>query len=139
MSAPVDIGPLEMLLPRVGAAVARHHRRLAARHGLTPTAAAVLAALDPVTHRRNAISPRVSGSAPPRSPRCWTGSRRPRRSAASATPSTGASCACTGLRRARRLAGAATSGRGLPRPAPEIEADVRTWLLAVLAVVETDD
>ena len=45
--APLEAVPLEVLLPRVGAAVARHHRRLAARHGLTPTAIAVLAALDP--------------------------------------------------------------------------------------------
>jgi DNA-binding MarR family transcriptional regulator len=38
--------PLAPLLPRVGAAVDRHRRRLAARHGLTPTGIAVLAALD---------------------------------------------------------------------------------------------
>jgi DNA-binding MarR family transcriptional regulator len=38
--------PLAMLLPRVGAAVDRHRRRLAARHGLTPTAIGVLAALE---------------------------------------------------------------------------------------------
>ena len=38
--------PLAVLLPRVGAAVARHRRRLAARSGLTPTAVDVLVALD---------------------------------------------------------------------------------------------
>ena len=40
--------PLEVLLERVGAAVGRHRRRIAAAHGLTPTAMAVLAALDGV-------------------------------------------------------------------------------------------
>ena len=40
--------PLEVLLERVGAAVGRHRRRIAAAHGLTPTAMAVLAALDEV-------------------------------------------------------------------------------------------
>src|ERR687897_19921 len=41
------VSPLEVLLPRAGAAVARYRRRLAARHGLTPTAIDVLGALGP--------------------------------------------------------------------------------------------
>ena len=140
MSAPVDTGPLEMLIPRVGAAVARHHRRLAARHGLTPTAAAVLAALDTgdapsqrdlaarVGLSPSTITPvldRLEAAAEIRRERDPDDRRvvRVHRTAAGAA----------------RLAAAATSGSGLPRPAPEIEADVRTWLLAVLAVAETDE
>lgn len=136
---PVDIGPLEMLLPRVGAAVARHHRRLAARHGLTPTAAAVLAALDTgsapsqrdlaarVGLGPSTITPvldRLEAAAAVRRERDTTDRRvvRVHRTAAGAA----------------RLAGAGPSGPGLPRPAPEIEADVRTWLLAVLAAAEAD-
>ena len=139
-SAPVDVGPLEMLLPRVGAAVARHHRRLAARHGLTPTAAAVLAALDTgdapsqrdlaarVGLSPSTITPvldRLEAAAEIRRERDPVDRRvvRVHRTAAGAA----------------RLAGAATSGPGLPRPAPEIEADVRTWLLAVLAAAEADE
>jgi len=139
VSAPVDIGPLEMLLPRVGAAVARHHRRLAAPHGLTPTAAAVLAALDAddapsqrdlaarVGLSPSTITPvldRLEAAAEVRRERDPVDRRvvRVHRTAAGAA----------------RLAGAATSGPGLPRPVSEIEADIRTWLLAVLAVAETD-
>jgi len=140
LSGPVDIGPLEMLLPRVGAAVARHHRRLAARHGLTPTATAVLAALDAgdapsqrdlaarVGLSPSTITPvldRLEAAAEIRRERDPVDRRvvRVHRTAAGAA----------------HLAGAATQGPGLPRPASEIEADIRTWLLAVLAVAETDD
>ena len=139
-SAPVDVGPLEMLLPRVGAAVARHHRRLAARHGLTPTAAAVLAALDTgdapsqrdlaarVGLSPSTITPvldRLEAAAEIRRERDPGDRRvvRVHRTAAGAA----------------RLAGATTSGPGLPRPASEIEADVRAWLLAVLAAAEADE
>jgi DNA-binding MarR family transcriptional regulator len=139
-SAPGGTGPLEFLLPRVGAAVARHHRRLAARHGLSPTAAAVLAALDAddaPSHRdlaaRVGLSPatitpvldRLEAAAEIRRERD-PGDRRVVR-----VHRTSAGTA--------RLAGAAPSGPGLPGPAPGIEADVRAWLLAVLAAAETDE
>jgi DNA-binding MarR family transcriptional regulator len=137
--APVDAGPLETLLPRVGAAVARHHRRLAARHGLTPTALAVLASLD-------------TGSAPSHRDLA----ARVGLSPATITPVLDRLEAAAEIRRERdpgdrrvvrvhrtaagvaRLAGATSPDR-LPRPAPEIEEAVRTWLLAVLAAAETDD
>ena len=135
-----DTVPLEMLLPRVGAAVARHQRRLAARHGVTPTAVAVLTALDAgdsPSHRelaaRIGLSPttitpvldRLEAAGEIRRERD-TGDRRVVRVHRTAAG-------------AARLAGAATSGPGLPRPAPEIEADIRTWLLAVLAAAEADE
>ena len=139
-SAQIDVGPLEMLLPLVGAAVARHHRRLAARHGLTPTAAAVLAALDTgdapsqrdlaarVGLSPSTITPvldRLEAAAEVRRERDRVDRRvvRVHRTAAGAA----------------RLAGAATSGPGLPRPASAIEADIRTWLLAVLAAADADE
>jgi DNA-binding MarR family transcriptional regulator len=140
VGAPVDVGPLAMLLPRVGAAVARHHRRLAARHGLTPTAAAVLAALDTgdapsqrdlaarVGLGPSTITPvldRLEAAAEVRRERD-PGDRRIVR-----VHRTSAGAA--------RLAAAAMSEPGLPRPVAEIEADVRTWLLAVLAAAETGE
>lgn len=138
-SAPVDAGSLETLLPRVGAAVARHHRRLAARDGLTPTAAAVLAALDvgdAPSHRdlaaRVGLSPatitpvldRLEAAAEVRRERDPVDRRvvRVHRTAAGAA----------------RRAGATSPDR-LPRPAPEIEEAVRAWLLAVLVAAETDE
>jgi DNA-binding MarR family transcriptional regulator len=139
VSARVEAVPLEMLLVRVGAAVARHHRRLAARHGLTPTAAAVLAALDTgdaPSHRDLAarvglgpatITPvldRLEAAAEIRRERDPDDRRvvRVHRTAAGAA----------------RVAGA-TSPERLPGPAPEIECALRAWLLAVLAAAETDE
>lgn len=122
---------------RVGAAVDRHRRRLAAGHRLTPTAISVLVALDdvagPPSHRelagRVALSP------------------------ATLTPVLDALENAGNVRRERdpadrrvvrlhrtpagraRLA-AAQPGSRLPRPAPAAEPTVRAYLLAVLAAAE---
>jgi DNA-binding MarR family transcriptional regulator len=135
-----DVDPLEVLLPRVGAAVARHQQRLAARDGLTPTAVAVLAALDPgdgPSHRelaaRVGLSPatitpvldRLEAAAEIRRERDPGDRRvvRVHRTAAGAA----------------RLSSAASRERWLPEPAPELEAAVRTWLLEVLVAAEADE
>jgi DNA-binding MarR family transcriptional regulator len=135
-----DTVPLEMLLPRVGAAVARHERRLAARRGVTPTAVAVLAALeadDSPSHRelaaRIGLSPatitpvldRLEAAGEIRRERD-TGDRRVVRVHRTAAG-------------AARLSGAAGREAWLPEPAPELEAAVRAWLLAVLAAAEADE
>ena len=137
--APFDAAPLEVLLPRVGAAVARHHRRLAARHGLTPTAAAVLAALDAgdrPSHRdlaaRVGLSPatltpvldRLEEDGDVRRER----DRTDRRVVHVHRTATGTA----------KLTGAGHSGSRLPRPAPECESAVRRWLLTVLLATEAD-
>jgi DNA-binding MarR family transcriptional regulator len=125
--------PLEVLLPRVGAAVARHHRRIASRHGLTPTALGVLDALD----RDDAPSHRELASRVGLSP-------------ATLTPVLDALEADGQIRRERvrlrrtalggqRLAAAAERIPPLPRPAPEHESAVRAYLIAVLAAAEADE
>jgi MarR family transcriptional regulator, organic hydroperoxide resistance regulator len=135
-----DTVPLEMLLPRVGAAVARRQRRLAARHGVTPTAVAVLTALDAgdsPSHRelaaRIGLSPttitpvldRLEAAGEIRRERD-TGDRRVVRVHRTAAG-------------AARLSSAAGREAWLPEPVPELEAAVRAWLLAVLAAAEADE
>ena len=135
-----DTVPLEVLLPRVGAAVARRRRRLAARHGLTPTAVAVLVALDAgdaPSHRelaaRIGLSPatitpvldRLEAAGEIRRERD-SGDRRVVR----------VHCTAAG---AARLSGAAGQESRLPEPVPDLEAAVRAWLLAVLDAAETDE
>jgi MarR family transcriptional regulator, organic hydroperoxide resistance regulator len=131
--------PLEVLLPRVGAAVDRYRRRSAARYGLTPTAIDVLAALghdEAPSHRELAgqlgLSPatltpvldalEMSGHV--RRDRDYTDRRvvRLRRTAAGA----------------QRLAAAQEPAQTLPQPAPEHEPAVRAYLLAVLAAADPD-
>jgi len=135
-----DTAPLEALLPRVGAAVARRRRTLAARHGVTATAVDVLDALDAgdsPSHRelaaRIGLSPatitpvldRLEAAGEIRRERD-TGDRRVVR-----VHRTAAGTA--------RLSGAAGREAWLPEPAPELEAAVRAWLLAVLAAAEADE
>ena len=137
---PFEAAPLEVLLPRVGAAVARHHRRLAARHGLTPTAVAVLAALDPgdvPCHRdlaaRVGLSPatltpvldRLEKTGDVRRER----NRRDRRVVHVHRTAAGGT----------RVVGARRPDGLLPRPAADSEQVVRAWLLAVLFAVEADE
>jgi MarR family transcriptional regulator, organic hydroperoxide resistance regulator len=138
--APLEGVPLEVLLPRVGAAVARHHRRLAARHGLTPTAVAVLAALDPgdvPSHRdlaaRIGLSPatltpvldRLEETGDVRRER----NRRDRRVVHVHRTAAGGT----------RLVGARRPDGCLPQPAADSEQVVRAWLLAVLFAAEADE
>lgn len=138
-AVPFETAPLEVLLPRVGAAVARHHRRLASRHGLTPTAVAVLAALDrgDVPSHRD-LAARIGLSPATLTPVLdgleKTGdvrrerNRRDRRVVHVHRTAAGAI----------RLRAAGCSEAGLPRPVPESEQAVRTWLLAVLRAAEAD-
>ena len=138
--APLEAAPLEVLLPRVGAAVARHHRRLAAKHGLTPTAVAVLAALDPgdvPSHRdlaaRIGLSPatltpvldRLEETGDVRRER----NRRDRRVVHVHRTAAGGT----------RVVGARRPDGLLPRPAADSEQVVRAWLLAVLFAAEADE
>ncbi len=129
--------PLEVLLPRVGAAVVRYRRRLTAAHGRTPTAVAVLAALDDPA---DAPSHRELAGRLGLSP-------------ATLTPVLDALEDAGEVRRERdrvdrrvvrlhrtpagraRLAAARPPAR-LPLPAPEVEPAVRAYLLAVLAAAE---
>ena len=138
--------PLEVLLSRAGAAVVRHRRRLAAQHDLTPTAIAVLAALD------GDPAGGESGGAP--SHRELAG--RLGLSPATLTPVVDVLETAGEVRRARdtidrrvvrlhrtaaggaRLAAAQLPAR-LPRPTPELEPAVRAYLLAVLAAVEAEE
>ncbi len=135
--------PLEVLLPRVGAAVVRYRRRLTAAHGRTPTAVAVLAALD------DPADPADPADAP--SHRELAG--RLGLSPATLTPVLDALEDAGEVRRERdrvdrrvvrlhrtpagraRLAAARPPAR-LPLPAPEVEPAVRAYLLAVLAAAE---
>lgn len=127
---------LEDLLVRVGAAVDRRRRRLAAAHGLTPTAIAVLTALDGAhapSHRE--LAGRLA------------------RSPATLTPVLDALETAGQVRRERDPAdrrvvrlhrtsagraslAAARPGARLPGPAPQAEPAVRAYLLAVLAATE---
>ena len=140
---------LETLLSRAGAAVVRHRRGLAAPHGLTPTAIAVLAALDPDP---DLDADADLGGAP--SHRELAG--RLGLSPATLTPVLDALETAGEIRRERdrtdrrvvRLhrtaAGrahlaSAQSPSHLPQPPPEIEPAVRAYLLAVLAAVEAEE
>lgn len=128
--------PMAALLPRVGAAVDRHRRRVAARHGLTPTAIAVLAALedDAPSHRdlaaRLGISPATL--TPVLDALESTGQVRRERDPGDRR--------VVRLRRTARgrdrLAGA--DPVVLPALDPRHEPAVRSWLLAVLAAVDPD-
>jgi MarR family transcriptional regulator, organic hydroperoxide resistance regulator len=137
--------PLERLLSRAGAAAMRHRRRLAAQHGLTPTAIAVLAALESDAEPRATAAP---------SQRELAG--RLGLSPATLTPVLDTLESAGEIRRDRdradrrvvrvyptaagraRLSRAQTPA-GLPRPAPELEPAVRAYLLAVLAAVEAEE
>jgi len=137
--------PLEVLLERVGAAVGRHRRRIAAAHGLTPTALAVLASLG------------AADPDDPRDGRCPAPSHRELAgrlglSPATLTPVLDALESAGEVRRERdrtdrrvvRLhrtpAGrgrlARTPSARLPQPDPEVAPAVRAWLLTVLAAAE---
>jgi MarR family transcriptional regulator, organic hydroperoxide resistance regulator len=132
--------PLAVLLPRVGAAVARHRRRFAAQHGLTPTALDVLAALghgDAPSHRELAarlglspatLTPVLDGLEVGGHVRRH---RDPSDRRVVRLRRTGAG--------AQRLAAAGTGAPSLPEPAPDHEPAVRAYLLAVLAATEPDD
>jgi DNA-binding MarR family transcriptional regulator len=138
---------LEVLLSRAGAAVVRHRRRLAAQHGLTPTAIAVLAALD-----SDADSDTDLGGEP--SHRELAG--RLGLSPATLTPVLDALETAGEVRRERdgtdrrivrlhrtaagraHLASAQSPSR-LPQPTPELEPPLRAYLLAVLAAVEAEE
>jgi DNA-binding MarR family transcriptional regulator len=130
--------PLEVLLPRVGAAVARHRRRLTARHGLTPTAVEVLAALDCDASSQRDLAARVGLSPATLTPvlDALEGAghvrrerdRNDRRFARLHRTSSGQ----------ERLAAATRGHARLPRPAPEHEPAIRAYLLAVLAAAEAD-
>lgn len=137
--APFAAAPLEVLLPRVGAAVARHHRRLAARHGLTPTAVAVLAALDPgdlPSHRdlaaRVGLSPATLTPVLDRLERSGD-VRRERNTVDRRVVNVYRTTAGEA-----RLTGAGRMAGRLSRLAPECEPAVRRWLLAVLLAAEAD-
>ena len=137
--------PLEVLLERVGAAVGRHRRRIAAAHGLTPTALAVLAALGGA----DAHDP---GGDPFRGPSHRELAGRLGLSPATLTPVLDALESAGEVRRERdrtdrrvvRLhrtpAGRArlvrTPPARLPQPDPAVAPAVRAWLLAVLAAAE---
>ena len=130
--------PLEQLLPLVGAAVARHRRRLLAGHPVTPTGVAVLAALD-------------DGPQGPPSLRELAG--RVGLSPGTLTPVIDALEGVGAVHRLRdrrdrrvvrlhrtpagraRLA-AARPRSPLPQPDPELEPAVRAYLLAVLDAAE---
>jgi len=131
--------PLELLLPRVGAAVDRYRRRSAARHGLTPTALDVLAALgddDAPSHRelaaRLGLSPAtltpvldaLEAGGHVRRERDPTDRRNVRLQRTTAG--------------AQRLAAAGEPVLALPQPGPAHEPAVRAYLLAVLAAAEHD-
>lgn len=149
--------PLEVLLERVGAAVGRHRRRIAAAHGLTPTAMAVLAALDEVgaggsvgVRGDPARTPTDHGPAGAPSHRELAG--RLGLSPATLTPVLDALETTGAVRRERDRtdrrvvrvhptpAGRARLARApsahLPQPAPDVEAAVRAWLRAVLTAAE---
>ena len=127
--------PLEELLPVVGAAVMRHRRRLLARHAVTPTAVAVLAALggEPPSHRDLAARVGVTPGALTPVLDALEGmgavhrlrDRRDRRVVrVHRTPAGRA-----------RLASAQPRVR-LPQPEPEVEPALRAYLLAVLDAAE---
>jgi DNA-binding MarR family transcriptional regulator len=138
-----------VLLARAGAAVMRYRRRLAARHGLTPTAIAVLAALDADVAAGSDTDP---GGAPShRELAGWLGL-----SPATLTPVLDVLEAAGEIRRERDRAdrrvvrlhrtavgrahlAAAQSPSRLPQPTPANEPVVRAYLLAVLAAVESQE
>jgi DNA-binding MarR family transcriptional regulator len=158
--------PLEVLLERVGAAVGRHRRRIAAAHGLTPTAMAVLAALDGVGAGGVGGVRGDPGRSPPpydqnRAPSHLDQNRAPSHrelagrlglSPATLTPVLDALETTGAVRRERdradrrvvrvhrTAAGGARLARApstrLPQPDPDVEAAVRAWLRAVLAAAE---
>jgi DNA-binding MarR family transcriptional regulator len=137
--APFDDAPLEVLLPRVGAAVARHHRRIAARHRLTPTAVAVLAALgpgDPPSHRdlaaRIGLSPATLTYVLDRLEK--TGDVRRERNLVDRRVVHVHRTAAGGA----RLVDAHQPDGRLPRLSPATEQAVRRWLLEVFSAAEAD-
>jgi DNA-binding MarR family transcriptional regulator len=134
---------LEVLLSRAGAAVVRYRRRLAAQHGLTPTAIAVLAALDPDTDSGGAPSHRELAGRLGLSPATLT----PVLDALETAGEVRRERDRTDRRvvRLRRTAAgrahvaSAQSPSHLPQPPPEAEPAVRAYLLAVLAAVEAEE
>jgi DNA-binding MarR family transcriptional regulator len=149
--------PLEVLLERVGAAVGRHRRRIAAAHGLTPTAMAVLAALDGVGAGGTVGGRGDSSRSPLHQDRAHAPSHRELAgrlglSPATLTPVLDALETTGAVRRERdrtdrrvvrvhrTAAGRARLARApstrLPRPDPDVDTAVRAWLRAVLAAAE---
>jgi DNA-binding MarR family transcriptional regulator len=138
---PADAG-WERLLPRVGAAVARHHQALLAEHGLSPTAAALLGALDRepgLSHRELAarlgvapatLTPVVDALERAGSLERTRDGRDRRLVRLAATPA--------GRRRhaAATAAVAAALPARMPLPPPEHAGIVRDYLLAVLAALD---
>lgn len=126
-----------VLLPRVGAAVYRYRRRLAARYGLTPTALGVLAAIDVADGpSQRDLAARVGVSPATLTPvldrlEADGHARRQR----DATDRRVVRVLNTPLGR-QRLADAVPAT--LPRPDPGHEPALRDYLLAVLAAVEAD-
>lgn len=135
--------PLAALLPRVGAALARHQQRVAAAHGVTPTALGVLGVLvrdDRLSHRelagRLGVTPAtltaVVDALEAADEVRRTRDRDDRR------------IVRLGITGAGRERWAAVSGEvaralpGVPGVAPEDEATVRRYLVAVLAAVAAD-
>jgi DNA-binding MarR family transcriptional regulator len=128
--------PMAALLPRVGAAVDRHRRRVAARQGLTPTAIAVLAALDDDAPSHRDLAARLGVSPATLTPVLdaleSTGQVRRERD--------------PGDRRVVRLRRTAHGRERLARAEPVVlpaldphhEPAVRSWLLAVLAAADAD-
>lgn len=139
--------PLEVLLERVGAAVGRHRRRIAAAHGLTPTGLAVLASLGGL----GATDPDVAGGGCP-APSHRELAGRLGLSPATLTPVLDALESAGEVRRERdrtdrrvvrlhrtpagRARLARTPPARLPQPDPEVAPAVRAWLLTVLAAAE---
>jgi len=134
--------PLEALLPRAGAAVARHQQRVAAAHGVSPTALGVLGVLA----GRNGLSHRDLAGCLGVSPATLTpvvdvleqtGDVRrerdgeDRRIVRLVLTDAGAQRWTTTADAVARTAAAA-----LPRPSTQDEALVRAYLTAVLAALD---
>ncbi len=138
MPAHVPEVPLEELVARAGAAVDRHRRRIAAGHGLTPTAIAVLAALD--EKARPAPSHRELAGRVALTPATLTPVLDALEAAGEVVRRRdGVDRRVVRLHRTaagRARLARATPVSGLPRPAPEVEPAVRAYLLAVLAAAD---
>jgi DNA-binding MarR family transcriptional regulator len=130
--------PLEVLLVRAGAAVARQRRRRAADHGLTPTAIGVLAELgrsDGPSHRELAAALGLSPTTltPVLDALEAEGAVHRERDVADRRV---VRLRRTAVGRDRLAAAAAGAAAPLPRPDPAHEPAIRAYLLAVLAAAE---